>query len=397
MLGFDQMLRPRPIHVLAALALAGSVAVVGATATDGDSAVAPRAVAAATDAATEDVPKATGAGCNARRRGGFVGIGDDSWVHFADRDCVLGLQAKAGAGVVRITFNWAAIETSPGVYDFSRYDIWMRSAASHRMRVLPILFGTPAFHGRQSPTGSYPPSDLDAYARFAAAAVRRYGPNGSFFKANPGVPKVSIRSWQIWNEPNLRVYWLPRPNAREYVKMLRAAYGAIKAVDRRAEVVTAGIPASLLSDAIRFNRFIRGMYKAKGGRYFDTLAPNAYGKTAQDVIRNMGDLRRLMNRSGDRRGKIWITEVGWGTGGPRHRFNIGERGQAAQIPKLLRGLYQARRGLRLRGVVYFGWQDLPPYPPNFKDMWGLHTGLFKLNARPKPAYGAFKRVAPRLR
>jgi hypothetical protein len=397
MLGFAQMLRPRPIHGLAALALAGTVAVVGATATGRDSAVAPRAVAAATDAAAADVPMATGAGCNSRRRGGFVGIGDDSWVHFANRDCILGLQAKAGAGVVRITFNWAAIETSPGVYDFSRYDIWMRSAASHRMRVLPILFGTPAFHGRQSPTGSYPPSDLDAYARFAAAAVRRYGPNGSFFSENPGIPKVPIRSWQIWNEPNLPVYWQPRPNAREYVNMLRAASGAIKAVDRRAEVVTAGIPASLLSGAIRFKTFITGMYKAKGARYFDTLAPNAYGKTAQDVIRNMGDLRRLMNRSGDRRGKIWITEVGWGTGGPRHRFNIGERGQAAQIPKLLRGLHRVRGRLRMRGVVYFGWQDLPPYPPAFKDMWGLHTGLFKLSGRAKPAYGAFKRVAPRLR
>ena len=146
----------------------------GATA-DTDSAAAPQAAAAASDA----VPKATGSGCNARRKGGFVGLGGDSWIHFEDRACVLGLQAQAGAGVVRTTFNWAEIETQPGVYDFSRHDVWMRSVTSHRMRVLPILFDTPRFYGRQAPSGSYPPSDLGAYARFAAAAVGRYGPNGS--------------------------------------------------------------------------------------------------------------------------------------------------------------------------------------------------------------------------
>jgi polysaccharide biosynthesis protein PslG len=396
MLVFARMLRVTRAHSVAAVALACAVVCVGtatATSTDPSPAAAPQAAGAA----SEPVAKAKGAACNARRRGGFVGLGDDSFVHLADRDCVLGLQAQAGAGVVRVTFDWAAIETRPGVYDFSRYDVWMRSVASHRMRVLPILFNTPSFRGRQSRRGTYPPRDFDAYARFAAAAVGRYGPNGSFFTDNPDVPKVPIGSWQVWNEPNLPVYWLPRPNPREYVQMLRAAYQAIKAVDARAEVVTAGIPASVLSGAIRFERFVGAMYKAKGARSFDTLAPNAYGRTAQDVIGSIGSLRKLMNRNGDRRGKIWITEVGWGTGGPRSRFNIGERRQAVEIPKLLRGLYRARGRLRLRGVVYFGWQDLRPYAPKFKDMWGLHTGLFKLNGRPKPAYRTFKRVAPSLR
>jgi hypothetical protein len=385
------MLSVSRVSAVAAVALICAGAAT-ATATDSSPTPAPQAA----DAASEPVPMAKGAACNARRRGGFVGLGEDSFVHFADRDCVLGLQAKAGAGVLRVVFNWAGIETRRGVYDFSRYDVWMRSVANHRMRVLPILFDTPSFYGRQSRRGTYPPRNVDAYARFAAAAVARYGPSGSFFRDNPDVPKVPIRSWQIWNEPNLRVYWLPRPNPREYVQMLRATYQAIKAVDGRAEVVTAGIPATLLSGAIRFERFVGAMYKAKGARYFDTLAPNAYGRTAQDVIASIGSLRKLMNRRGDRRGKIWVTEVGWGTGGPRSRFNIGERRQAVEIPKLLRGLYRARGRLRLRGVVYFGWQDLRPYAPKFKDMWGLHTGLFKLNGRPKPAYRTFKRVAPSL-
>ena len=396
MLVFARMLRATRAHFVAAVALACAVACVGtATATSTDPSPAPVPPAAA--AASQPVPKAKGAACNTRRRGGFVGLGDDSLVHLADRDCVLGLQAQAGTGVVRATFDWARIETRPGCTTSpgmtSGCALWRLTACG----CCPSSSTPPRSAGDNRGAGPIRPRDFDAYARFAAAAVGRYGPNGSFFRDNPDVPNVPIRSWQIWNEPNLRVYWLPRPNARAYVKMLRAAYEAIKGVDRGAEVVTAGIPATLLSGAIRFEKFIGEMYKAKGARYFDTLAPNAYGRTAQDVIQSMDGLRKLMNSNGDRRGKIWVTEVGWGTGGPPSRFNIGERRQAVEIPKLLRGLYRARGRLRLRGVVYFGWQDLRPYAPKFKDMWGLHTGLFKLNGRPKPAYREFKRVAPSLR
>ena len=44
--------------------------------------------------------------------------------------------------------------------------------------------------------------------------VRRYGPRGSLWRERPGAAaSLPIRSWQIWNEPNLRVYWCNKPNA----------------------------------------------------------------------------------------------------------------------------------------------------------------------------------------
>jgi hypothetical protein len=56
-----------------------------------------------------------------------------------------------------------------------------------------------------------------------------------------------------------------------------------------------------------------------------------------------------------------------------------------------------RRRLRLRGVVYYSWRDAPPYPPQYKDMWGLHTGLLDINGGLKPAYHAFKKAVAPLR
>ena len=344
------------------------------------------------------VPMATGSGCSTARRGGFVGLGGgDSFGDRGNAECILGLQAASGVGFLRHTFDWAYIETAPGTYDVSGEDWWVAATARKRIRILPILFGAPRFYVRRTARGTSPPSNRAAFGNYAAALVRRYGPSGSFWAEHPDVPKLPIRSWQIWNEPNLRQYWLPRPNPAAYVRLLKAASKAIKRVDPRAEIVTAGLPDSLLGSAMRFQRFVTGMYRAGAKSAFDTLAPNAYATTARGVIQRIGRIRALMRKFRDRRAGIWVTEVGWGTGGPRHRFNIGKRRQAREIARLLRGLHRVRRRHRVRGVVYYGWRDKRPYPPNFSDEWGLHTGLFTLNGSPKPGYRAFARVAPGLR
>ena len=48
--------------------------------------------------------------------------------------------------------------------------------------------------------------------------------------------------------------------------------------------------------------------------------------------------------------------------------------------------------LRLRGVVYFGWRDAPPYAGGV-DFWGLHTGLLARNGTGKPALSAYYQAA----
>ena len=96
---------------------------------------------------------------------------------------------------------------------------------------------------------------MAAMGRFARKLVRRYGPRGSLWRQNPGVKKVPIRSWQIWNEPNLRVYWCGRPRARAYVQMLRVVGKSIHRVHKRAEIVTAGLPPSELSGTIPLPRY----------------------------------------------------------------------------------------------------------------------------------------------
>jgi polysaccharide biosynthesis protein PslG len=303
-------------------------------------------------------------------------------------------QHAVGVRLIRQVFDWSGIEKSPGHYDFDLYDTFVRDAAAKGIAVLPVLHNPPPFYWRGSSQRPWcPPRQLSTMAEFARAAVRRYGPNGSLWRQNPGAPSLPIRSWQIWNEPNLGIYWCNRPNPREYASMLRVVGKAIKSEDSGAKVVTAGLPDSKLKSAMPLDKFISRLYKARGKRYFDTLAINGYATNNSQLSELLHRVRRHMNRKRDRRAGIWITEIGWGDGGPPHRYNVGSAGQAERIANSFRLFGKLGRKLRLRGVVYYSWRDHQPYPPKYNDMWGLHTGLLDVNGNPKPAYYAFGQAA----
>jgi polysaccharide biosynthesis protein PslG len=331
---------------------------------------------------------------------GFVGLTSEDVFASAGqyRESNLSRQASVGVRLLRQTFDWSSIETAPGQYDLSYYDDYVAAAAADRIRIMPILFNPPSFHrGRNSGRAACPPRTNASFAAFARALVRRYGSDGTLWRARPNVPKTPITTWQIWNEPNLRIYWCNRPSARQYVAMLRAVGKAIKRVDRRAEVLTAGLPPSKLSGTVPLSRYISQMYRARARNAFDTLAINSYAVDQRELGRLLASVRKLMNARGDRRGRIWITELGWGDKGLKHRFIVGAKGQASRITKSYALIRKQRRRLRLRGVVYFSWRDARPYAPNFKNLWGLHTGLLDLDGSPKPAFSAFKRAVRRLR
>jgi hypothetical protein len=322
----------------------------------------------------------------------FVGItSEDVFAGDAGyRSQNLAAQSALGIGLIRQTFDWAQIEKAPGQYDLSYHDEYVAAAAAHGITILPILFRAPDFHlGRRHASYACAPKSNASLTAFADVLVRRYGPNGSLWAERPGLRKLPIRSWQIWNEPNLAQYWCGRPKAKQYVAMLRTVGKAIKRADRKAHIVTAGLPPSLLGNAVRLPRYLNQMYKAKAAKYFDSLAINSYAKDHRQLARLLGSIRKLMNKRGDRRGRIWITELGWGDKGPKSRFVVGEAGQAKQIAKSLAFIKAKRKKLGLRGIVYFSWRDGRPYAPNFEDQWGLHTGLLDVNGTPKKAFQAF--------
>ena len=104
-----------------------------------------------------------------------------------------------------------------------------------------------------------------------------------------------------------------------------------------------------------------------------------------------------MNSNGDRGAKIWVTELGWADKGPGSPFTVGPTEQVRRITAAYRMLGQQRKPLKLRGAIYTFWRDLPPYPPNYKDFWSLHTGLVTRDGNLKKSFKAFARAIRRFR
>ena len=333
--------------------------------------------------------------------GVFVGMVSDQLFANPDpqyRRCALNRHADAGVRIIRQAMYWKTIELVRGQYDWAHWDQYVEDVARHGIQVMPIIFDAPVWHQqrrtRTSSWASMPPRPA-AMASFAGRLVRRYGPEGSFWEERPELPPMPIRHWQIWNEPNLPRYWAERPSAAEYVKLLRASYRRIKREDPGAQVVAAGMPDSRLFRVIPLYAYITQMYEAGARGTFDAIAVNAYAEKPGMMIKNLGKVRAIMRFFRDH-SNIWITEMGWGTGGPKYRFRVNRTQQAKLIGQALGKLRKNRRKLGLKGFVHYMWQDAPPYGTT-PDFWGLHTGLLDITGDEKPAYAVFRKHAHDLR
>ena len=93
------------------------------------------------------------------------------------------------------------------------------TAASHNIRVLPILFDPPPFRSsrprRHAKHGTSFPKVLGDMARLRRGrGARATASGGDFWTSHPALPDLPFTAYQIWNEPNLAVYSPPKPSAR---------------------------------------------------------------------------------------------------------------------------------------------------------------------------------------
>ncbi|MDO9354624.1 MAG: beta-galactosidase [Solirubrobacteraceae bacterium] len=292
-----------------------------------------------------------------------------------------------GFRVVRQSFRWNELEPARGIYDFSATDRYVLAAAKAGVRVQPVLFGEPAWASSR-PTGNtlratFPPTNPADFGAFAAAVARRYGPGGSLWAENrKGVVAYPFGTYQLWNEPNLPIYWGMKPNARSYAALVKATATAIKQVHPKGKIVTGGIPDSRLG--IRAKPYLRAFLKAGGGAQIGAVAIHPYARTLKEVLELTHQARETLDSVGGKKTGLVITEIGWAVGGPRTPARtVKAKEQAALVPAMYKAFAKERVALNLRAVMYFAWRDSPTYPGR-SDFWGLRTGLFTINGTAKP-------------
>jgi hypothetical protein len=331
-----------------------------------------------------------------------------------DLPAQLDRMVASGVESVRVVFSWSQAEPYPSLslvptalldqfttgpagvpIDFSVTDRIVGLAAQRGISVLPVPMYAPSWDLVTIPNPSNPPIQPrlpGPYAGYLTALVDRYGPHGSFWAQNPQITRMPIRRWQVWNEPNLGYFWSSKPFAGTYVQLLRTGYSAIKKADPGAKVILAGLANySWIS--------LEKIYQVNGaGSLFDAVAVHPYTATAAGVLKIIKLVRHVMDRNGDHRKPILITELGWPSalGHTTATFGLATtpRGQAERLAAVIPMVAAARGPLGIAGFDVYTWIGTESGKSNTFN----YSGLFAFSPggsgiRAKPAYAAFRRAA----
>ncbi len=347
---------------------------------------------------------------------GFFGIAPQLAMTQRDAEYM----AAGGITSVRLPVIWSSIQpTRRGGYNWAGLDEGVAIAARAGIRVLPFFYGTPRW---LAPKPTTLPIDTaarrQAWTEFLRAAVKRYGPRGEFWrehaKLGPGpqyevgpgpqyevgpgpqrespLPKLPIRSWQIWNEANFFYFSLPVSPTR-YAKLVKISSETIKSVDPGAKVILTGLFAKPTASGVRgmpASKFLEILFRVPGIKSrFDGIALHPYAVDTETLEEYVEAFHQVTVENHDRV-PLYITEMGWGSQNDFNKvaFEQGIEGQVRELRDAYTYLIENSRRLDLKQVYWFSWKDNAQIPDcNFCDS----VGLFRegKSFRPKPAWRAF--------
>jgi hypothetical protein len=312
----------------------------------------------------------------------------------------------AGAGTVRLLFDWASIQRSPGdcrpelaagVCDWTELDKIVGNAAAHGVRVMPVIAGSRGFRHEDElalgePLDGRPPvegEDLTAWREFVGATAARYGRGGTFWddfrELTGATASTPVHTWQIWNEQNGRPYWPPEPDASEYAVLLKESSEAIRGADPDAEIVLGGLFGTA---AVKSTTYLEELYKAEGiEEAFDAIAIHPYSPNVEGIEVQAEWARQAAAAAGDEEVALWVTELGWGSAENGHPLEQGPDGQAQLLSESFELLESHREDWNVRGVVWFTWQDREDEEVC---EFCRNAGLFDAAGEPKPAWSSFQ-------
>ncbi|MCE5310850.1 MAG: cellulase family glycosylhydrolase [Acidobacteriales bacterium] len=294
-------------------------------------------------------------------------------IHFTDpRPGEMEMLAAGGFRWVRMDFHWASIEKEKGVYDFSAYEQLLAALKPHGIRALFILDYTNKFYDDDLPP--HTEEGRQAFARFAAAAVKHFQDKGIL--------------WEMWNEPNIKQFWKPAPNAEDYSKLALVVGKAIRAAAPRERYIG---PATSRIDM----PFLEACFKAGLLKYWDAVSVHPYRRfDPESTAEEYAKLRAMIARYAPKGKTIPIYSGEWGYSDV-----------AADLSVDLQGQYLARQWLHniACGVplsIWYDWHDdgadAKEREHHFGTVFFPYFAGRTLVHDPKPAYNAARRLTSEL-
>ena len=323
---------------------------------------------------------------------GYFGVSPATRLSAAEYEAM----GTGAIGTLRHPFFWEDIQPIGRVhFDWRKTDAVVENATVNGVPVLPYVMGSPGWLRNGATSSDHPLPDqraAEAWAELLTRLVQRYGPGGDFWDLfgllHPGVTPLPIAAWQISNEPNDASYSTPVATSPErYAALLKIADQAIEAVDPAAKVISAGLFGTP-GNGMTAIEFLTRFYQVKGIRdSFDALGLHPYAGNIKGVVQQIEDAREIMNRAGDRRTPIWITELGWPTlDEVGDGFSTTERGQRRLLERSFKRIISERPAWRVEKIVWYTWRDNTLFA---NCNLCRSSGLFRKDLTPKPAWSAF--------
>jgi len=195
------------------------------------------------------------------------------------------------------------------------------------------------------------------YCETLQAIVRRY--------------RGKMHGWEIWNEPNIHFWTGPK---EEYFKLQDRAFGAVREVDPTVPVI--GLSAASTPEMYDFAK----KFFASGARYTE-ISVHTY-RTGFNEGAFLDELKMLSDMGKGTR--LWISEMGWTTGGNVMQ-TADEHAQAAYLARV----YLAVAGSPHAAVM--NWYDFVDDGFNF-NYSEENFGILRRDLTPKPAYRAMAQI-----
>lgn len=306
----------------------------------------------------------------------------------------LDILAATGAKVTRVDLFWSHISprrpaspASPSdrAYNWTRPDAILTGLRRRGIRPIVSVYSSPrwAAVGRRGPVAGQPfnpwaPARPADFGDFMQALATRY---------------PFVRHYEIWNEPNIQLFFRPQRVGRTYASvpayagLVKAAYPRIKRANPRAVVIAgvAGPKGKSLADGVGAVDWIRALRSQRIplDAYSQHIYPASPPVSDTKAIPSWNSINLLLgelNRfPGGRRKALYITEAGYTTARTPYRRVAFTQAQQAAYMRQMFALPQTRQR-RVPAIVWFNLQDNANWP----------AGVLLANGRRKPSYAVFR-------
>jgi hypothetical protein len=255
---------------------------------------------------------------------------------------------------MRISFGWDAIESVEGTYDWLFWDEYVRMAVDdYGITLLPYICYVPMWSSTGAATDTlyywnYPPKDMKPWGEFVKTLVNRY--------------KDRIRTWEVWNEPDIWIYW--QGSREQFVEFMKVASDAVRAADPTAKVVFPGIAYD--------PEFIKDLFDNWGmSKYFDIVNMHNYYETwhhspIEEIVNYVNNVYDVVKTYGDDQ-PLWMAEVGYSTFRKGARVSDSysayynyEHTPEYQAVHLFKTLALVASTEKISAVAWYEIKDLPP-------------------------------------